>query len=433
MTDLPPEDPCSHTEDELNQLSAEIGRRKARGEDASDLIARHRELREAARPTGCPSTSLGGASLRVSVCDRPAEFAALRDEWNELIEDSDTYSPFLAWEWLYPWWETYGDGCQFRLLLARSLAGRLDGIAPLMVRRDRLGRCLAFIGTGKDSPRGDYFGLVARRGVETAVSRTLTAAMCDRARGWEHACLEHLRWSPSTSDLAQLLSAQDGHLAVTETEGECVWGQLPTTFEGFIAAVPHRRRRWNLRTQDQRLREVHPDATFETCPTASEVGQSLNRLAGMSIRRKSARGETSSFADTRSLAMRQRAAELFRERGWLRLDELRVEGRVIASLMGFQFRGTYFCYQMGFDDEFAEFGPVHCLLGHRIAQLISDGITRFDFLAGDEPYKREYFANTHTELSLRLFPDTFAGSRAAALFTTRRFLKHAKRKLLRKG
>ena len=432
MPDSPPEDPCSNPPDELNRLSAEIGRRKSRGEDVADLVARHRELRASlARPaaSGAPVVT---EALRVSVCDRPAEFAALRNEWYGLIDDSDTYSPFLTWEWLYPWWEAYGVGCELRLLLARSSTGRLDGIAPLLLRRDRLGRCLAFIGTGKNSPRGDYFGLIARRGVEPGVNGALANAICDRDLGWDYAHLEHLRWDPVKPGFEQLLLVGEDVLAVTETEGECVWGELPGTFEDFIAAVPHRRRRWDVRTQMQRLREAHSDADFGACLTAEEVTASLGALARMNIRRKSARGEVSSFADPRSLAMRQHAAELFRERGWLRLDELRIDDRVIASLMGFQFRGTYFCYQMGFDDEFAAIGPVHCLLGHRIAQLIADGVTRFDFLAGEEPYKREYFADTHTEVSLRLFSDTFAGSRAAAMFTARGFLRHAKRKLLRR-
>jgi predicted ATP-grasp superfamily ATP-dependent carboligase len=147
----------------------------------------------------------------------------------------------------------------------------------------------------------------------------------------------------------------------------------------------------------------------------------------MSIERRRAKGEISTFVSSRNMAFRKQSHELFRQKGWLRLDELRVDGQTIAVLLGFEFGGAYFGNQLSFDANFASVRPVHCLLANRIRRLIADGVRRFDFLCGDLQYKREYFAQSKPELHLWLFPRTVRGMICAMRFSGRRLLAAAKR------
>ncbi|HME92435.1 MAG TPA: cellulose biosynthesis protein CelD, partial [Myxococcaceae bacterium] len=47
------------------------------------------------------------APLRVDMVSDPRGFAALRPEWDELLEASSA-SIFCSWEWLYPWFARVG-------------------------------------------------------------------------------------------------------------------------------------------------------------------------------------------------------------------------------------------------------------------------------------------------------------------------------------
>ena len=46
---------------------------------------------------------------QVAVIDSARGFAALRSEWNALLEASASASPFLTWEWLHTWWSHLSD------------------------------------------------------------------------------------------------------------------------------------------------------------------------------------------------------------------------------------------------------------------------------------------------------------------------------------
>src|SRR5215813_44674 len=90
---------------------------------------------------------------------RPEQFAALRPEWDALLERAEA-SLFQTWEWQWSWWRHFGRG-RLCLLTARR-SGLLAGIAPLMLGR-YFGlplRRLQFIGTLGT----DYLDLILARG-----------------------------------------------------------------------------------------------------------------------------------------------------------------------------------------------------------------------------------------------------------------------------
>src|SRR5687767_12019553 len=85
---------------------------------------------------------------RITILEDAKEFAALEREWEDLYRDAPLATPFQSWEWLYSWWEFYGEPYELRLITVRNESGVLVGIVPLMLkRRWGFGRLL-FVGTG---------------------------------------------------------------------------------------------------------------------------------------------------------------------------------------------------------------------------------------------------------------------------------------------
>jgi hypothetical protein len=80
--------------------------------------------------------------LEVSASHDPRRLEALRPEWSALFDAAAAPSPFLAPEWLVPWWRAFGGRRTPWILEARDRDGALAGLlllaggpSPLGLRR----------------------------------------------------------------------------------------------------------------------------------------------------------------------------------------------------------------------------------------------------------------------------------------------------------
>ena len=81
------------------------------------------------------------------------QFHSLHKTWNHLLQISHINSIYLTWEWLYTWWQTYGEGRELFIICAFK-GNRLIAIVPFLKRkRIKLGLheqiVLEFLGTGE--------------------------------------------------------------------------------------------------------------------------------------------------------------------------------------------------------------------------------------------------------------------------------------------
>jgi hypothetical protein len=68
----------------------------------------------------------------IEVIQNQAAFAALKDEWTELLSAGSSRCLFLTWEWLHTWWKHLAGGKRLRIAAVRR-DGRLAALAPLAV------------------------------------------------------------------------------------------------------------------------------------------------------------------------------------------------------------------------------------------------------------------------------------------------------------
>jgi CelD/BcsL family acetyltransferase involved in cellulose biosynthesis len=120
-------------------------------------------------------------------------FASLREEWDDLYRNCPSATPFSSWEWLFSWWEVYGEGSyKLRLITLRDrTSGLLVGLLPFMARRGRL----FFLG---DSARALYWyimtpykDVLVREGWEQEVAEAGARAL-EEMGGWRVADLQEL-------------------------------------------------------------------------------------------------------------------------------------------------------------------------------------------------------------------------------------------------
>jgi hypothetical protein len=142
-------------------------------------------------PTKTASRPLEGRqALHSAVLRDTKDFASLQEEWDELYRSCPSATPFSSWEWLYSWWEAYGEGYKLRLITLREEDGLLVGLLPLMVRH---GRLLLLGGRSASSEDGmtSYKDVLVREGWEEPVAQAGARALKEMG-GWRVADLQEL-------------------------------------------------------------------------------------------------------------------------------------------------------------------------------------------------------------------------------------------------
>ena len=108
-----------------------------------------------------------------------AGFSLLENEWNTLLQSSDSDCLFLTWDWLFTWWKHLADGKRLSILALRSGAD-LVALAPLCASAPVLSRgqilpALQFVGAG--SVGSDYLDIIAQPGYESTAAHAFANKM----------------------------------------------------------------------------------------------------------------------------------------------------------------------------------------------------------------------------------------------------------------
>jgi CelD/BcsL family acetyltransferase involved in cellulose biosynthesis len=103
-------------------------------------------------------------------------------------------------------------------------------------------------------------------------------------------------------------------------------------------------------------------------------------------------------------------------RGWLRLALARVDGRPIAAQIWLVAGARAYIYKLAYDRSMARLGAGTLLTARLMRHVLDvDRVTEVDYLAGDEPYKREWMNRRRERRGIVGFdPRSFAGILQAA-------------------
>jgi len=343
------------------------------------------------------------------------EFAAIRDEWQDLLAASSSNTIFLTWEWLFEWWRSYGGGRALRGLLIRDDAGRPAAGALLMADTVRIPlagrvRALRFVGDG--SFDSDYLDIVCRAGEEAGALRVLFDCL-DAARDWSVLFLNEI---PADSACLPGIAAECERrgYAVSQVRCPCAWTPLPAEWDAFLAMLKPRFRT-KVRSLLRSLGEGGGEA-LQYCRDASELDEWLETLFDLHTRRWRALGQDGVFGNPGKREFYRRMARRFLERGWLQFSRLRIDGRVVAMQFCFEYANRIFLLQEGFDPDCDARDAGNTLRALVFADNIRRGVSAYDFLGGVSAHKLNWAARVKESVRLTITRPT-TGGRAYRLVT----------------
>lgn len=312
---------------------------------------------------------------------------ALRPEWEAFYQTLDQANPFLSYPWTKACLDTQSPSPEpFVLALRRS--GKLVGVAALCIEK-RLGfRVLRFIA----EDRSDYLGFLGT----PAIKQHMIAGLAAHSDCWDLIVLRRLA-EPFTS-LHKPAVASGGYWHRTEwtTSAFC---RCDGDFEALHAAGPS----WIREMPRHRRRFLRDGGTAEHF-TGREAAERLDVVAQVEAASWKGRQEQMRLQPGAGQDLLRKA---FSELGdqiqlWLAF----MNGQPVAYQIDFLCGDRLWLYQCGYDEihRNARAGSVLAYIATEHAWL--RGVREYDYLTGDEPYKRD----RTTELR-RIY--TLAGHRTA--------------------
>jgi CelD/BcsL family acetyltransferase involved in cellulose biosynthesis len=349
-------------------------------------------------------------ALHIRVCSSWADLEIFRAEWDSLLTASS--SIFWTLEWLAAWWRSYGSGRELVTLLFFTLDNELVGAAPLYLDTGSaaLGRkltVLRLVGDGSgdsddlDFPiRSGYEGVCADKFLswlrEYKWDLCVLATLDDNSRFRK--CL--LR-SLGSSGWA-ILETRSPHLIISFPDSwECYLKRLAPEFRPLLGRYP------------RRLRAKHQVQIYRS--TTEDLEKNLSKLFSLHKQRWNARGTSGAFNNPVRCQFYREMAHNFSSRGWLEFWLMDLDGTTVAAQFCFRFRDTVYLLQEGFDPGYANEKIGYALRAATLEHFIREGVQKYDFLAGADPYKLRFGAEESTYRTIEFAKPSTRGSAYVAL------------------
>jgi CelD/BcsL family acetyltransferase involved in cellulose biosynthesis len=297
-------------------------------------------------------------------------FSELKTGWKELVADSANATPFQTYEWISTWWKHFGALRQPHVLSFHE-GEDLVGLFPL-ARSPGAWSTLRPMGMGAS----DYLHPLARTGYEDRVNR---------------ASAEYLR--EAKVDLIDLHQVREDHASFGDALGgihvdqaTCLVLDLPSSYDDYLATIG-KSLRYDVKKLDKALFK-EGRARIDAVPP-SDTQKGFDYLFELHKARWRKRHLPGAFL-AGSMRFHREWAELAQAEGWLWLSILQLDNRPIGAIYGMNLGSTTYYYQAGFDPDQSSVSPGTLLVASTIRRSIEEGTKRFDFLRGDEGYKRRW-------------------------------------------
>lgn len=317
-------------------------------------------------------------------------FDSLGPEWSRLYSESPYSTPFQSPVWLKNWLDHFSSSSRLTTIVIRE-GHDLVGIFPL-IRGRALWSPLRTAGTGPS----DYLGPLV-----VDESKSIEDALANALNDLAKTNLVDLHQMPNDHPFAKTLASE-----LSLEQARCLVLDLPPTFEEYVSSLSKSLRYDVRRLGGKALKEKGATVewvTPETVDGFSEQFFELHRL------RWKSRGLPGAFFG-KNEAFQRNWMRIAVQDGTFVMNRLVSEGKAVGCVYAMMNGRTCFFYQAGMDPEASSLSPGTILVAKMIERAIDHGCQTFDFMRGDEPYKRRWKPNRErVNLRILMGPQNVVG------------------------
>lgn len=323
----------------------------------------------------------------------------LQREWSDLVSRCPGATVFQGPEWLLPWWDYSGSGDMWTLAFRDG--GALVGLLPMFVHDWDGRRQVSLMGTGIS----DHLDIIAQPEFAHECVDLTYAFLNERASEWDVCDWQDL---PASSKLL----AASNHVFESSVSASipCASVALPSTYDEFVAGLPHGLRR-NIRRYGEHLRKDH-QVRFETASSDPSL-ELMTALIRLHETRWHSKGQQGVLAG-RDRFFRNVTPALAGS-NLLRIHVLEAGGNIAGIIYQLWDRRRAYGYITGFDPALDRYSPGVLLLNYAISHAIGEGAQCWDFLRGQERYKFQWGALASGKFRLRIWHAANTSARGGTL------------------
>lgn len=359
--------------------------------------------------------------LAIEVIRDAAGFDQLEPSWNRLLREAKCDGLFLSFAWLRTWWRFYGEGKELFILVVKAgdepvaiapfhidkrrfvdMEQEIIGSSTMIIPRGPWDKYLTlkelcFLGGGEVC--SDYLDVICRKDREVEAIRAIEAFLLSHRDKWDAVDLSYVA---ADSLVATLLSAPaEHHIEVTrEPLLHTIVTALPGSMDEYMNTMLSAKSRANIRRYGRKFFEQFPTAVFRLHEDPATLDQAMDSFIALHQTRWSAKGEPGAFARKRFNGFHRAVARLGLAQGWLRLGFLETGTEKLFATYSFRCGDRISLYQMGMQDlPDLRLGTI--ALSFCIEKAIGEGARVFDFLRGEEDYKKHWAKDTMALLRIQ--------------------------------
>ncbi len=344
--------------------------------------------------------SAGQAVGRVT---RRRQFVELAPEWNALAERIGN-PLFGRHEFFRIWLDHFASRDNLHMLTLRDGSGRLTAVLPLLARQ------------------GHWHGLPCR---ELCAATNLHGCrfdmLADEPAAAAAAFIDDLRQSGGW-DLIRLMDVPAGGQAYALLREAAAaglptgrWGSIESPWlplaDGWdaVSQTIDTKFRANVRRRRKRLEEKGR-ITVERIDSPERLDLALEEGFELEASGWKGRAGTAMLQDQATHGFYGELARQAVHSGRLALWFLRLDGHPIAFQFGLEHEGCYYLLKPAYDEAHRECSPGHLLMDEVLRDCCRRGLSEFDFLGPDMPWKHDWTERVRPHEWLFIFRDNRWGT-----------------------
>jgi CelD/BcsL family acetyltransferase involved in cellulose biosynthesis len=338
------------------------------------------------------------------------DFIKLEATWNGVVEKSTVDTPFLTFQWLNRWWQSYGLKNKMLILLVRDSAG-IAGIAPLMITRvHRWGVPLKAV-TFMANYHTNRAGFIIN-GDRVAVVGAIISYLNEHCRMIDAYVFDFLQ-EGAESQVALSGNAAGQKLRWLKTDTvKSPYIPIAGSWAAYVASLS---KKWRRKINDTKrhfdgLGNVSIERFID-----KDIDSAFNDLLKVSRATWQYENGTAIASTDRDTAMYRALALDMAKLGLLRLWILKIEGVPIAFMYAIERSNKLFALKIGFNKEYSRVSPGVFLSAHVIKECFDRKLTEFEWLGSNDEYKLKWTPLVRQHVQHRIYNHTLFGTAAYML------------------
>lgn len=319
------------------------------------------------------------------------------DAWEVLQAGAESPSPFMSWAWHRAWADAAPEAEESEALVLQDAGAGVQALVPVLSQRSLFHRVPVTALTWAIGDLGcpDHLDLLTAPGTQVAGLVPLLEEL-----DWQILVLSNLAPdAPGVRRLCEALTG-NGYAIRRQPLWACPYLDLCGDWESYLASLSAKRRQ-GLRYLERNLYRRH--AVTITDYNGDQVDEGWRHLVRLHERRWQGVGGAGALSDPRIDRLHRRFAAELSRRGQLWLTTLDLDGEPAAAWYGFTWRDAVYFYQCGRDPRWERESVGQYLIGAMIRRGMERGFRRFEFLRGNDPYKRLWTTTQRTTEEVTVF------------------------------